>query len=222
MALIAPVKDGKLETQSASSASLKEANESKGMGTTKIDSEAFLTLLVAEMQNQDPLEPTSNTEWISQYATFTQVSEVQAIGDAMDSMKADGLVGKHVIMSVTKDDGTQEEIDGKVDFVKYEKGKAFLSIEGSLYSVEDLESVIGDEYMAAYDKADAFAKEFEKLPLIKNLTVADIPTIEKRLEEYNALSDYEKDFISQDAKDTVKLYKDALETLKSKAVDVDN
>jgi hypothetical protein len=42
------------------------------------------------------------------------------------------------------------------------------------------------------------------------------------MEEYDALSDYEKDFISQDAKDTVKLYKDALETLKSKAVDVDN
>ena len=69
MALMAAVKDGQIQQSTASSTSLKNANESK-TGTSNIDSDAFLTLLVAEMQNQDPLEPTSNTEWISQYPRY--------------------------------------------------------------------------------------------------------------------------------------------------------
>ena len=35
--------------------------------------ENFLSLLVAEMQNQDPLEPTSNSDYMAQMATFSQV-----------------------------------------------------------------------------------------------------------------------------------------------------
>ena len=55
--LVAPVEDGKIvETNSQSS--LKKANSASSDG---MDKEAFLQLLVAQMQYQDPLEPTSNT-----------------------------------------------------------------------------------------------------------------------------------------------------------------
>ena len=57
MSLVAPVVDGQLKTSSASSDSLTGAKNK-----SSVDSDMFLTLLVAEMQNQDPLEPTSNTE----------------------------------------------------------------------------------------------------------------------------------------------------------------
>lgn len=71
--LIAPIgEDGKLQTHTASGDSLKKNAKNKNA----VDSDMFLTLLVAEMQNQDPLEPTSNTEWVSQYATFTQVQKM--------------------------------------------------------------------------------------------------------------------------------------------------
>ena len=53
--LIAPVEDGKIvETESQSS--LKKANNKNSM----YSKDTFLQLLVAEVQNQDPLEPTSN------------------------------------------------------------------------------------------------------------------------------------------------------------------
>ena len=220
MALMAAVKDGQIQQSTASSTSLKNANESK-TGTSNIDSDAFLTLLVAEMQNQDPLEPTSNTEWISQYATFTQVSEIQAIGNAMNSVKADSLVGKNVIMNVTDDSGNTEEISGKVDFVTYEEGKAYLSIEGSLYSIDDLETVIGDEYVAAYDKAESFASKLALLPDTGLLNISNIEELQKIMDEYDELSDYEAGFLSADVKESVEKYKDALLLLKSKAVDAD-
>ncbi len=66
-----------------------------------VDSDTFLTLLVAEMQNQDPLEPTSNTEWVSQYATFTQVQQISEMADSMDLVRANNLIGKEVVMKVT-------------------------------------------------------------------------------------------------------------------------
>ena len=37
----------------------------------------FLQLLVAEMKYQDPLEPTTNTEYVSELASFTQVEATQ-------------------------------------------------------------------------------------------------------------------------------------------------
>ena len=61
MALMAPVKDGKIvETESQKSLKKELTATKNGM-----DKEAFLQLLVAQMQYQDPLEPTSNTEFIS-------------------------------------------------------------------------------------------------------------------------------------------------------------
>ncbi len=72
MALVAPVENGKIvETASQTSVS-KAAKSSSGM-----DKEAFLQLLVAQMKYQDPLEPTSNTEYIAQYAQFSQVEQMQ-------------------------------------------------------------------------------------------------------------------------------------------------
>ena len=61
MALVAPVKDGKIvdTTQKTNS---KETEKSGN----NLDKDAFLQLLVAQMKYQDPLEPTSNTEYISQ------------------------------------------------------------------------------------------------------------------------------------------------------------
>ena len=64
MALVAPVKDGKI-VETASQTSVSNAAKSKSNG---MDKEAFLQLLVAQMKYQDPLEPTSNTEYIAQYA----------------------------------------------------------------------------------------------------------------------------------------------------------
>ena len=76
MSLVAPVKDGKVvETNSQSSMEKAKKSSSGGM-----DKEAFLQLLVAQMRYQDPLEPTSNTEFVSQYAQFSQVEQLQNMG----------------------------------------------------------------------------------------------------------------------------------------------
>ena len=73
MALMAPVQNGQIvETESQKSLKKQQTAEKNSM-----DKDAFLQLLVAQMQYQDPLEPTSNTEFVSQYAQFSQVEQMQ-------------------------------------------------------------------------------------------------------------------------------------------------
>lgn len=96
----------------------------------------FYSLLVAEMQNQDPLEPTSNTEFISQMASFTAL---QAQQDAYDTQKqnyADTLIGKTV--TVTAGDG--EAITGKVDYVTH-GDEPQVSVSGTLYKLSSISQV---------------------------------------------------------------------------------
>ena len=139
--LVAPVgEDGKLQTHSTSGDSL--SSKSKKDNST-IDSDMFLSLLVAEMQNQDPLEPTSNTEWVSQYATFTQVQKMSEMAESVDLLRANDLVGKEVIMKVTSEStGDVTYARGTVDFITVEGGKPIIWIDDKQYSMSDLDTVV--------------------------------------------------------------------------------
>jgi len=48
-----------------------------GASSTSINQDQFLQLLVAQLQNQDPLTPTDSTTFITQLAQFTQLEQTQ-------------------------------------------------------------------------------------------------------------------------------------------------
>ena len=48
----------------------------------------FLTLLVAQLQNQDPLNPTDATEFTAQLAQYSQLEQLFNLNDAMDGLTA--------------------------------------------------------------------------------------------------------------------------------------
>ena len=83
---VAEVKDGKIVSQTNTT---QKTTKSNGM-----DKESFLQLLVAQMKYQDPLEPTSNTEYISQYAQFSQVESLQSMSSNMDLQRASKFTSK--------------------------------------------------------------------------------------------------------------------------------
>lgn len=68
-----------------------------------VNSETFLNLLVAEMTNQDPLEPASNTEFIGQLATFSSLQYNKDASTYAKANYASSLVGK--IATGSKMDG---------------------------------------------------------------------------------------------------------------------
>ena len=72
-------------------------------GTTTPDYEAFLRLLVTQMQHQDPLDPMNDTEYIAQLATFANVEQntmtnrnLEAVLTAQALGGAGALIGRTV------------------------------------------------------------------------------------------------------------------------------
>ena len=209
--LIAPVEDGKIvETESQSS--LKKAKEEN----SAYSKDTFLKLLVAEVQNQDPLEPTSNTEWISQYATFSELEAMQNMSASFDLSRASTLVGKTVVLQTTSETGKVTTIQGKVDYVTYEGSKAYLSVNGSLYSIDDLHDVIDTDYMTAFDKVYDWSVKLNKLPSYENLTLLDAEDVEGLYNEYDKMSDYEKTFVASENAEKIKKFHERIEELKAK------
>lgn len=117
------------------------------IGTDKLGKDAFLQLLVAQMQNQDPLNPSSDTEYISQLAQFSSLEEMENLNTSTVNQIAFGLVGKNVIMNTDSSGGTNGTIAGYVEYVEIKDGKAYLSINGESYSIDDLDTVIDDKYL---------------------------------------------------------------------------
>lgn len=213
MALVAPVENGKIvETESQNS--LKNTSKTNG---SNMDKDAFLQLLVAQMKYQDPLEPTSNTEFISQYAQFSQVEQMQNMAGSMDLSRASALVGQEVYIKTTTSAGETKYVQGKVDYVVYENGKAYLSIDESLYSLEDLDSVVDKEYQAAYDKAYAFTVRLNKLPVAAGLDMTDAKEVDELQKMYDEMSEYEKTFVTEENEKKLKEYVEKLQELRDKA-----
>lgn len=202
MSLLAPVVDGKLQTSSTSSDSLAGAKNK-----SSVDSDTFLTLLVAEMQNQDPLEPTSNTEWVSQYATFTQVEQMTEMGESMDLLRANSMIGKEVVMKVTSEStGETSYKRGVVDYVTVEDGEALLVIDEEKYSISDLDSVASEEYFTAYDLYAEFVGMVEALPSLNLLDKSYENTVGKVYDLYSKLDEYQKNYIDKYAAGHVSSY----------------
>ncbi len=202
MALVAPVQDGKVTNDKIASDKEKKAEE-KG----KLGYDQFLQLLCAEMQYQDPLEPTSNTDYVAQLATFSQVEATLNMQSALQSSVANDLVGKYVLI---KDSGTNgiNLAEGYVDYVEYDNGEQYLYINGNKYSVADVYQVIDGDYMEATTLASAFEAAVAKLPDPSKLTVKDVEAVKNLATVYGSLSAYQKQYISSD---TLKKYNELLE-----------
>lgn len=79
--------------------------------------DAFLKLLVTQLQNQDPLKPTDNTEFVAQLAQFSSLEGIQNLNSTMGGMasgisslqdfSSSGLIGR-----VVKALASQVEFDG--------------------------------------------------------------------------------------------------------------
>lgn len=135
------------------------------------DKDAFMQILVAQMKYQDPLEPTSNTEYISQYATFTQVEQLSNMANAMSLSRASEMVGKTVTISqYNSDTGEKKDIQGVVDYVTYSAGKAYLNINGTAYDIEDVSEVLDSNYTNALDIISDFQDALDKLPPLEQIS----------------------------------------------------
>lgn len=214
MGVVGTVEDGKL-VESTAAASLANKSSVKKDNST-LDKDAFLQLLVAQMKYQDPLEPTSNTEYISQYATFSELEQMQNMSASLELSRASTLVGQTVLLKVTDSSGNTTTVQGNVDYVVYENNKAYLSVNGELYSMDDLDTVADDKYLEAYAIAGEFINIYKKLPEVGNLTIDDRENVEKLQTIYDGMTEYQKKFLTDDYVEGLEKYTARMKDLVTK------
>lgn len=117
-------------------------------GSSELGKDEFLKLLVCQLQNQDPLNPQDDTQFIAQLAQFSSLEQMTNMNNTMTSTSAYSLVGKEVIVQTKDSAGTYKEVRGTVDYVEMKNGEAKLSIDGNTYSIDDLVQVMDTFYAA--------------------------------------------------------------------------
>jgi flagellar basal-body rod modification protein FlgD len=73
-------------TQSSTSTSDTPAVQPAGTRGQSLGQDAFLKLLVTQLQYQDPTHPQSDTEFIAQLATFSSLDQLTKINTAVTSI----------------------------------------------------------------------------------------------------------------------------------------
>ena len=190
MGSIASVIDGVLANTTDTTAAVNSAGDG-----SNLNKDSFLQLLVAQMKYQDPLEPTSNTEYIAQYATFSQVEQLQNMAQTMDSSSAMQLVGKYVTVDVTTASGATTTVSGRVDYVERSGSKTLLYIDGVPYNYENLNTVWDSDYLEAYQAGSTWASAVTALPSPDQLTLDYKNSVEMLRKTYDGMTEYQRSYI---------------------------
>ncbi len=94
-----------------------------------LDKNAFLNLLVTQMQYQDPLDPVDDKQFLAQMAQFSALEQMQNLNTSTSEMKANGLIGKYAIStSYNEVTGEYETTEGRVEGAKMISGEPYIII----------------------------------------------------------------------------------------------
>ncbi len=108
-----------------SNSSISQSSNTRGGGLQEVDVDQFLNLLLAELQNQDPLNPMNNSEMAQQISQIREIAATDKLSKTLDTVltsqsltTASGLIGKEVEVLSLKGEavrGTVDKVTVKVD-----------------------------------------------------------------------------------------------------------
>jgi flagellar basal-body rod modification protein FlgD len=102
-----------------------------------LDPSTFLSLLVDELKYQNPLDPTSSSDFMSQIAQLSQVEQLSSVSSASQMDEAAGLIGK----TVTANGQSGEAISGVVTGVTNGSSGPLLNVGNSTVSLSDVQQI---------------------------------------------------------------------------------
>lgn len=192
------------------------AEKTSGTGGA-LDKDAFLQLLVAEMENQDPLEAQDNTtEYISQLATFSELESMQNLQTTAERLNYESMLGKTVV--IKEDD--ESLVTGQVDNVMVEGNKTLFEISGEYYDAEKLYKVVDSGYLSAYGKASSIVKTMSSLPENPELaTKEQLLQFGEIAKTYYTMNDYEKSYLTGEMQGILDAYVKKYEAFTGESLD---
>ena len=103
-------------------------------GFTGMTSQDFMKLLIAQLQNQDPLQPTDNEQLLNQISSMRELQSNLQLESTLKTMTANQQLASAASLlgqSVTGTTSTNEEITGIVDRVFVKDNAVYLGVDGA-------------------------------------------------------------------------------------------
>ena len=141
--------DNPFTTGALSELSIREKNPAKPEGgSQELGQDVFLELMVTQMQNQDPLDPQSNSEFVAQLAQFSSVEGLDKLNDTME-----GFVGNFQSNQALQ----ASAMVGRV--VKIDTDTSFLANGGAVAGTIELPQDTDSLTIAVYDRGGQLVAE---------------------------------------------------------------
>jgi len=131
-----------------------ENTAAQGARSAAVDKDAFMKMLVAQMQNQDPMSPQDNQAMVAQLAQFSSLEQMQNLNQNILGLavlqqtnavmsqltQSSALIGQNVTYI---DPTTNESRTGVVTKVKLLEGVATLEIDGQDVPLGNVTEILG-------------------------------------------------------------------------------
>ncbi|REJ94382.1 MAG: hypothetical protein DWQ35_08265 [Planctomycetota bacterium] len=132
-------------SEGVTSANVFDPNASSDDALRGLDIEAFLDLFIAELQNQDPLNPLDNAQILEQISQIREVGATDKLTETLDAVllgqnlsSATSLIGKQVVAL----DSAGNEISGRVDKITVVNGTPRLHIGDNEVELNNVREVL--------------------------------------------------------------------------------
>ncbi|QSX07197.1 flagellar hook capping protein [Sedimentibacter sp. zth1] len=117
---------------------LSQSNSTKKSDKSSLGIDDFLTLLAAQLANQDMMNPSSDTEFIAQLAQFSSLQAMDSMAKMTTMNQSTNLVGKNVIVAKYDSNNKLVTEEGIVEKVTLSSGMPKLYVNGNEYEYSNV------------------------------------------------------------------------------------
>ena len=130
-----------MQINSVLSATAAKTTKNKSAGSTSLDMTDFLTMMVAQFQNQDPENAASTTDMLNQMVQMQMVQALVNMTDASVMSYAASLVGKQVTVGQYDSEGKLQEVVGTVTGTGTYNGSQVVFVGDKYYPLSEILAV---------------------------------------------------------------------------------
>lgn len=126
-------------------------------GDNGVSVEDFLQLMITQLSNQDFMNPTDNSQFLSQMAQFSSMQQMQALAGYSKSNYTMSMLGKEVTLTKMSIGGHASQISGIVEKVSLDNNDYKIIVNGTSYDLDQIISAKPGKDPTD-DMPEAFAK----------------------------------------------------------------
>ncbi|TDF98224.1 flagellar hook capping FlgD N-terminal domain-containing protein [Paenibacillus piri] len=126
---------------------IENAGAVKKEDAGKLGKDEFLKILMAQLRNQDPMEPLQDKEFIAQMAQFTSVEQLTNLNTEMKQLRqtlgfASGLIGKEISWTTVSSDSNNPIVkNGVVESIIVKSDGQYAVVKGEQIGLDRISAI---------------------------------------------------------------------------------